>query len=148
MPLLNRAIIMATHAHAFQVDKGGAPYILHPLRLMMQMSDEDERIVALLHDVFEDTSITFAYAARQGFSKEVLTALEHITKKPGESYDAFIERCGQNKLASRVKLADLLDNMDLSRIPSPTEEDEARRKKYGEAHERLLDIYLRANKFK
>ncbi len=135
--MLNQAIIIAARAHEGQLDKGGHPYILHPLRVMLQCQTEAERICAVLHDVVEDTNITLEYLREQGFTDEILTALACLTKRDGESYDDFISRVLQNELASRVKLADLRDNMDLSRIQTPSNEDEARMRKYQRAVDRI-----------
>ena len=137
--MLNKAITIATRAHAGQVDKGGAPYILHPLRVMLSRGNELERICAVLHDTIEDSEITFDVLRKEGFSEEVIAVLDCLTKLKGEKYEAFIERILTNITACQVKLADLCDNMNLSRIENPTEKDEARVKKYQEARERILD---------
>lgn len=137
--MINRAIEIATRAHVGQVDKAGAPYIFHPLRVMLSRESELERICAVLHDVVEDSDITFDDLRKEGFSEAVLAVLDCLTKREDESYDAFIDRILTNETACHVKLADLRDNMNLSRIENPTEEDKARMKKYGEAAERILD---------
>ncbi|NBF06477.1 HD domain-containing protein [Pseudomonas sp. Fl5BN2] len=133
MSSLERAIAIAAQAHAGQVDKGGAPYILHPLRVMLRLSAPEERIVAVLHDVIEDSPVTLEELRSEGFSDEVLRALAALTKTAGEDYPAFIRRAGQNPLARRVKLADLAENSDLSRIAAPGASDLQRREKYREA---------------
>ena len=135
--MLNKAIMIATRAHAGQVDKGGAPYILHPLRVMLTRGNELERICAVLHDTIEDSDITFDILRKEGFSEEVIAVLDCLTKREGEKYEEFIERILINKTACHVKLADLCDNMDLSRIENPTEKDEARISKYKEAMKRI-----------
>lgn len=141
MATLERAIAIAAEAHAGQVDKAGAPYILHPLRIMMKMEAEEDRIVAVLHDVLEDCpDWTAAKLIANGFSTAVICALVTLTRGREETYGAFIERCGENPLARRVKLADLFDNSRIERIPSPTEADWARLKKYGKAATRLLAL--------
>ncbi|RVD74440.1 HD domain-containing protein [Pseudomonas koreensis] len=134
---LERAIALAATAHAGQVDKGGAPYILHPLKVMLRMSSLEERIVAVLHDVVEDCGISLDDLRKEGFSEEVLTALESVTKVPGESYEDFVERAAQNPIGRVVKLADLEENSDLSRIASPSWEDLERVEKYRRAIGRL-----------
>lgn len=134
---LERAIAIAATAHAGQVDKGGAPYILHPLKVMLRMSTLQERIVAVLHDVVEDCGISLDDLRKEGFSEEVLTALESVTKVPGESYEDFVERAAQNPIGRVVKLADLEENSDLSRIASPSWEDLERVEKYRRAIGRL-----------
>lgn len=134
---LECAIAIAATAHAGQVDKGGAPYILHPLKVMLRMSTLEERIVAVLHDVVEDCGISLDDLRKEGFSEEVLSAIESVTKMPGESYEDFVERAAQNPIGRAVKLADLEENSDLSRIASPSWEDLERIEKYRRAIGRL-----------
>ncbi|MDR9865908.1 HD domain-containing protein [Pseudomonas baetica] len=134
---LERAIAIAATAHAGQVDKGGAPYILHPLKVMLRMTSLEERIVAVLHDVVEDCDISLDDLRKEGFSEEVLTAIASVTKVPGESYEEFVERAAQNPIGRVVKLADLEENSDLSRIASPSWEDLERIEKYRRAIGRL-----------
>jgi (p)ppGpp synthase/HD superfamily hydrolase len=131
--VLNKAIILATTSHAGQIDKGGNPYILHPLRVMLSMTTEESRIVAVLHDVVEDTNITLDDLRQQGFSEEIVTAIDCLTRKNDESYLQFIKRIKRNELAKAVKIADISDNKDLSRIASPTKTDLARIEKYNKA---------------
>ncbi|MET3209701.1 UNVERIFIED_CONTAM: guanosine-3',5'-bis(diphosphate) 3'-pyrophosphohydrolase [Paenibacillus sp. PvR008] len=137
---LSKAISIAANLHAGQLDKGGNPYILHPLRVMLKMDDNTSMVVAVLHDVLEDThfSIHDADAEESEFSDEVIGALKAITRKKDESYMEFIRRCKQNELARKVKIADIKDNMDLSRIEDPTEEDVKRNRKYGKALKELM----------
>lgn len=134
---LERAIAIAASAHAGQVDKGGAPYIFHPLKVMLRMSSLEERIVAVLHDVVEDCGISLDDLRKEGFSEAVLSAIESVTKVPGESYEDFVERAAQNPIGRVVKLADLEENSDLSRIASPSWEDLERIEKYRRAIGRL-----------
>ena len=134
---LERAIAIAATAHAGQLDKGGAPYILHPLKVMLRMSSLEERIVAVLHDVVEDCGISLEDLRKEGFSEAVLSAIEAVTKVPGESYEDFVERAAQNPIGRVVKLADLEENSDLSRIASPSWEDLERIEKYRRAIGRL-----------
>jgi len=140
--MLNKAIDIANRIHARQVDKGGAPYILHPLRVMLAQSNEVEMICAVLHDVVEDSDITLNDLRVEGFSEDIITVLNCLSKKKGESYDNFINRILINQTACRVKLADLCDNMDISRITNPTEKDIERIKKYQDATERILDVIV------
>ena len=119
------------------MDKAGDPYILHPLRVMMQMKTLQARVAAVLHDVVEDTDWTLEALAREGFSSTILEALDHLTWRPDEKYGDYIERAGQNTLARKVKLADLKDNMDLTRIAAPVSKDFERVKKYHQAWARL-----------
>jgi (p)ppGpp synthase/HD superfamily hydrolase len=134
---LERAITIAATAHAGQVDKGGAPYILHPLKVMLRMSTLEQRIVAVLHDVVEDCGVSLDDLREEGFSEEVLSAIESVTKVPGESYEDFVDRAAQNPIGRVVKLADLEENSDLSRIASPSWEDLERIEKYRRAIARL-----------
>lgn len=130
MANLERAIALAATAHAGQVDKAGAPYILHPLRVMLAVSGAETQIVAVLHDVIEDTTITFDFLRKEGFSEVVLVALEALTKRPGESRLAAAERAVVNPLARLVKIADVSDNMNLKRLPQPSEKDFQRLAEY------------------
>lgn len=130
---LERAIAIAAAAHEGQVDKGGAPYILHPLKVMLRVNTLEERIVAVLHDVVEDCGISFDDLRKEGFSETVLMAIASVTKVPGESYEAFVERAAQNPIGRVVKLADLEENSDLSRIAQPSWEDLERVEKYRRA---------------
>jgi hypothetical protein len=138
--LPGRAVAIAADAHLGQYDKAGAPYIYHPLRLMMRARTDEERIVAVLHDVVEDGEWTFDALRREGFSRDVVRAIEHLTKQEGESYEAFIERVADDRLATRVKILDLEDNSDLSRLREPTEKDRARAATYARALERLRAV--------
>ncbi|MBK6657216.1 MAG: HD domain-containing protein [Proteobacteria bacterium] len=130
MSTIERAIQIAAAAHAGQSDKGGEPYILHPLRVMLRMSTEEERIAAVLHDVVEDSEYTFELLSEEGFSVNVISALEALTKRPGETRIEAAHRAAGHPLARRVKLADNAENSDLSRIPNPTEKDHERLDQY------------------
>lgn len=133
MKLLTKAIIIAAQQHDGQTDKGGEPYILHPLRLMQSASTEEERIVAVLHDVIEDTDYTLAQLSADGFGPEIVQAIDCLSRRAEESYEAFIDRIRGNALAARVKMFDIADNMNLDRIVDPKEEDYARLEKYKRA---------------
>jgi len=136
MRKLERAIAIAVEGHSGQVDKAGEPYILHPLRVMLSCATEDERIVGVLHDVVEDCpGWTFERLREEGFSDTVLAALEAVTHREGETYEAFVERAAANPVGLRVKLGDLRDNCDMTRISTPTERDRARIEKYRRAIE-------------
>ncbi len=135
---LNRAIEIAVQAHAGQVDKAGAPYILHPLRVMMRMETPETMMAAVLHDVVEDTDWTLEALKQEGFSPKVLDAVEHLTWRPEEEYEDFLERVTQNSMACAIKVADLEDNMDLTRIEKPGQKDFDRVKKYHKARKNLL----------
>ncbi|MBI9076114.1 MAG: GTP pyrophosphokinase [Desulfatibacillum sp.] len=133
MSNLDRALEIAVYAHKGQVDKAGASYILHPLRVMMTMTSPEARIAAVLHDVVEDTEWTLKALEDEGFSSTVLEALDCLTLRPNEKYAAYVERVGQNALARAIKLADLKDNMDLTRIANPVPKDFERVRKYHQA---------------
>ena len=140
MSTLQRAIEIATKAHAGQIDKGGKEYIGHPLRVMEMGNTEAEKIVGVLHDVIEDTSITIEYLSEEGFSKEILDALLCVTKLSNkEDYDHFISRVMTNTLAVKVKINDLKDNMDITRLIRVTEKDLVRIRKYQKAYNRLMN---------
>lgn len=138
MSTLEEAIILAAKAHQGALDKAGAPYILHPLRVMLRMRTQTERIVAVLHDVLEDTDWTAQKLREAGFSEEILAALAYLTRNQGEPYDAFIRRAGSLPMARRVKLADLEDNLDPGRITRPNARDRERLAKYEQAKATLL----------
>ncbi len=115
MPTIEDAIKLALEKHHGQVDKGGMPYIMHPLRVMCQLNGETEQIVGVLHDVVEDSDVTLDDLRHMGFSEEVIAAVGHLSRREDESYEQFIERIKPHPLAVRVKLADLRDNMDIRR---------------------------------
>lgn len=138
MTTLKRAIEIARQAHAGQVDKAGEDYIEHPLRIMWKAKTEDEQIIGVLHDVVEDSDWTFEMLEEEGFSSEVIEALRCMTKlSDDEDYDHFIDRVLTNTLAMRVKLLDLEDNMDLTRLSECTEDDIRRKQKYQLAYDRI-----------
>ena len=138
MATLERAIQIAAKAHAGQTDKGGVPYILHPLRIMLRMGRYEERIVAVLHDVVEDSNYTFGALEAEGFSVSVIDAIRALTKTPGETRIEAAYRAVTNPIARAVKLADNAENMDLSRIPNPSDKDLARLKEYEQVRSILL----------
>ena len=130
---LSDAITLATQAHVGQVDKGGSPYILHPLRVMLACKTEPERITAILHDTVEDCGIELGML-RERFGGGVADAVDAMTRRHGEDYEAFIDRCALNPVARVVKLADIADNMDVSRLGrEPTAEDAKRLDRYSSA---------------
>ena len=131
--LLRRAVALAEQQHAGQVDKAGRPYIEHPMRVMGAMRTDEARIVAVLHDVIEDGDVTLAQLADEGFPRHLLDALDAVTRRDGETYDAFVARAALDPIGREVKIADLRDNADLSRIAAPTEKDRARTEKYRRA---------------
>jgi len=137
MSNLESAIALAVDAHKGQVDKAGEPYILHPLRVMLRLDTFEERIVGILHDVVEDTAMTLENLREKGFADYIIDAIDSITKRTGEAYDAYVARAAKNSLARRVKIADLEDNIVLDRIKSPTRNDYERFERYRRALEFL-----------
>ena len=133
MSTLDKAIAIAAEAHTGQVDKMGAPYILHPLRLMLRFEGETERMVAVLHDVVEDSTVTLADLRAAGFAPAVIDALDCLTHRAELSYTDYVARLSDNPLARRVKLADLEDNMDMRRLEVLTPKALARLERYHHA---------------
>ena len=136
---LQRAIEIALEAHKGALDKGGNPYILHPLRLMLQMDSEEEMIVAILHDVVEDSEKwSFDKLYREGFSKKIINSLRSVTKEnENEDYEKFIDRSIKDKIGRKVKTADISDNLDISRLKEVTDKDILRINKYKKALAKL-----------
>jgi GTP diphosphokinase / guanosine-3',5'-bis(diphosphate) 3'-diphosphatase len=134
---IERAIEIAAAAHAGQVDKAGAPYVFHPLRIMLAVNTPHERMAAVLHDVVEDTDVTLARLESEGFPAEVTLAIDALTKRPGESRLDAARRASANPIARKVKMADVSDNMNLGRIANPTEKDFARLREYEQVLELL-----------
>lgn len=135
--LLPMAIEMAVKAHRGVLNRDGTPYILHPLRLMMRAKGYADQIVAVLHDTIEDTPLTLQDLTEAGFPAEIVLAVDALTKREGEGYEGFIERIALNSLAVRVKLLDLYDNIDVTRLPELSERDLQRTLKYHHAILRL-----------
>ncbi len=131
--MLERAIHIAMNAHMGQTDRGGEPYILHPMRVMLAQKTREAKICAILHDVIEDTETTLEDLRREGFSESVIEAVKAITKIDGEDYQVYIDRVAANPIARQVKLMDLADNMDLSRLNRTDESDMKRLEKYKKA---------------
>lgn len=144
---LERAIQIAVRAHAGQTDKQGEIYILHPLRIMFDLIDPQDKIIGVLHDVIEDSTITIDDLRVQGLPDELCADLDAVTKRKGETYTSYILRCASRNRARRVKLADLNDN--LSRADELKEEDRLRLvPKYEEAKQRLISVGLFLNSLK
>lgn len=139
--LLQRAIDIATQMHEGQLDKAGAPYISHPISVMNQVETMEEKIVAVLHDAIEDTPLTLADLEREGFPAHILAAIDAISKRDGESAESYLARVMANRLALRVKIADITDNMRLERIANPTPRDFARIERYAKILPTLKAAY-------
>ena len=129
-PTFEDALILAARAHQGQLDLAGAPYICHPMRVALAMTSEDQRIVAILHDVIEDTAITYEDLVQAGYSAQIIAAVEALTKRTGEKRIEAAVRAKANAIAHAVKIADVKDNMNLARIAQPSTEDFARLKEY------------------
>lgn len=110
MSMLREAITMAALAHDGQTDKSGAPYIFHPLRVASFFSDEFLQVVAVLHDIVEDTVITLSDLDAH-FPQGVVNAIDALTRRDGETYEDFILRVCRNPMARKVKIADIRDNL-------------------------------------
>ena len=137
---LERAIEIAVEAHSGVKDKGGAPYILHPLAVMHSLETENEKIVGVLHDVVEDSDWTFEKLAEEGFSIEIVDAVRSVTKSSEDSdYSDFIRRVKRNPIGKKVKIADLKHNMDVTRIPDLSNDDLDRLIKYKAALKSLVE---------
>ena len=134
---LEEAIRIAVEAHRGQKDRAGAPYVLHPLRMMLRVRTDAERMAAVLHDVVEDTPWTLDDLRARGFPDEVVEAVDRLTRRPEESYDAFVERAAAHPVARRVKLADIEDNLDLRRLDEVAPRDLDRISRYLRAWRRL-----------
>jgi Guanosine polyphosphate pyrophosphohydrolases/synthetases len=140
MTLLKRALCLSAMMHDGQVDKGGQPYILHPIRLMLKCETEEERVVALLHDVVEDTPMTLTCLRDfEGIPENIIEAIDCLTRRSEETYDEFIERVKTNELATKIKIYDLEDNMDISRLKEFTDKDQKRINRYATAMYKLTD---------
>lgn len=136
---IDKALQIAIRAHEGHTDRAGQPYILHPLRIMAGLNSMTEKIVAVLHDVVEDSDISIADLGEAGFSADIIQAVDALTRRPGEDYFDYIERLSVHPLAVRVKRADLRDNLDGSRLSSFTDRDQARFQKYLTALQMLKD---------
>lgn len=134
-----KALRLCFEAHKNQVDKGGSPYVFHPFHLAEQMKDESSTIVALLHDVVEDTDYTFADLRHMGFESEVIEALRLMTHDENIPYMEYIEKIRENPIARAVKLADLKHNSDLTRLDAVDERILKRKEKYSRAIRLLTD---------
>lgn len=135
---LDRAIAIALEAHRGQTDKAGAPYILHPLRVMLALDTAEAQIVGVLHDVVEDCPAwTLDRLRAEGFSQAVVDGVEAVTRRAGESYPDFVDRAGLDALGRAVKIADLEDNLSPARALPPALQDEARMTRYRAALSQL-----------
>lgn len=137
--LLEKALQIAVKAHSGQTDKAGVAYIFHPIRVSCKCITDEEKVVALLHDTIEDTNITSDYLLTEGFPSNIVNAILSVTRNEHESYEDFIKRCRLNPIGRKVKLHDLEDNMDISRLQQITVHDLARLNKYIWAYQYLKE---------
>ncbi len=140
MSNIDTAIAIAVKAHSGHTDIGGAPYILHPLRVMLKMKTEVEMIVAVLHDVIEDSELSIGSLEKAGFSKEIIEAIRIVTRTEFSSYDDYISTIQTNQIATKVKLADIEDNMNLLRLNTLDEKAIKRLHKYFTSHKKLSGL--------
>lgn len=133
---LEQAIDLAVKAHTGDTDKAGETYIRHPLRVMQEMETETERVVAVLHDVVEDTPYSLD-DIEDRFGPTVTEAVDALTKRNGETYSEFVDRAAANPIARCVKLADIEDNMDLTRLNDLDEGVLDKQRTYHQAWKRL-----------
>lgn len=138
--LLASALVIATNAHAGQFDKGGLPYILHPLKVMHYLKSEDEELhcIALLHDVIEDTKTTYFELLEAGMTNRIMEAVMALTKQPGATVQQYKDRVFANVDAMKVKLADLRHNTDIRRLKGVTAKDIERTAKYHVFYSEIL----------
>ena len=133
------AMKLCFQAHKDQVDKSGIPYIFHPIHLAEQMKDEDTTIVALLHDVVEDTPYTLEDLSAMGFGPQIIAAIRLMTHEEGVPYLDYVAKIKENPIAKAVKLADLQHNSDLTRLDYVNEKALERVRKYGKAMKLLIE---------
>lgn len=130
--LLSKMLVLATNKHSGQFDKGGNPYILHPIAVMYMDPnfDEEQQCVALGHDLVEDCGVTYADLREMGFTERIISGIRCLTKIPGETYEEYKDKVKSNSDAIRVKIADLRHNTDIRRLKGVTPKDMARMEKY------------------
>ncbi|MBO5435900.1 HD domain-containing protein [bacterium] len=136
-PLTKLAMQICFDAHKDATDKGGIAYVFHPWHVAEQMKDETTTVIALLHDVVEDTPVTLDDLSEYGFPQEIIDAIDIMTHKPEQTYTQYIDRIATNPLAITVKIADLLHNSDVSRLDSPDELPDYLKSRYKTALDKL-----------
>ncbi|WP_312653651.1 GTP pyrophosphokinase [Proteiniclasticum sp.] len=147
LPLFERALTLASVKHAGQKDKGNDPYVMHVIRVMMNVETESDKIVALLHDLLEDTDITKSDLLAFGFDEETVKKLDLLSRKDTEDYMDYIKRLSADPAAVRVKLSDLRDNLNRTRLKDKlTDKDFERLKKYHRAEVYLLEVQNEENR--
>lgn len=144
--MLEKALVLMVNAHSGQLDRGGKPYQLHPLNVMVLLKSDDEELqcIALLHDVIEDSDVTFKQLEEVGMSKRVIDAVKLLTKMPGQTHEEYMGAIKTNLDAVLVKMADLTHNSDIRRLKGVREKDKERMFKY---HMMYLELREVAEKF-
>lgn len=138
--MLSKMLMLATQAHLGQFDRGGKPYILHPLKVMHYLRNQDDEellCIALGHDLFEDTTITPEFLRSEGFTERVIYGIDSMTKKPGQTYEEYKAQVFSNRDSMMVKLEDLRHNTDIRRLKGVSAKDLERTQRY---HEFYLEI--------
>jgi (p)ppGpp synthase/HD superfamily hydrolase len=147
--LLNKALVIATNAHAGQFDKGGNPYILHPLAILHMLiadgADEEQQCIGVLHDVVEDCGITYVGLKGDGMTDRIIDGVRCMTKIPGESYDEYKEKIKSNSDTIKVKIKDLKHNTDIQRLKGVTAKDMARMERYFHLYMELINLEKQQN---
>lgn len=140
--LLSKALMLATTKHDGQFDRGGVPYVMHCLKVLHYTKSDDEEVqmIAVLHDVVEDTDVTYKLLRDMGFSERVIDGIRCLTKVPGETEEEYLAKVMSNKDAIIVKLADLRHNSDIRRLKGVTEKDVRRIEKYHRMYLTLRDL--------
>ena len=136
--LLEKAISIAVDSHSGQVNDKAQPYVLHPLRMMFKAVTIEEKIIAVLHDVIEKTAIDFEYLRSAGFSDRIVLAIDALSRRPQESYDRYIDRVRENKLAIKVKIIDLNDNISSLNLGESQDIKSNKFLKYQKARDTLI----------
>lgn len=139
--LLNKMLVLATNSHSGQYDKGGNPYILHPIKVMHYLKSDDEELqcIALGHDMIEDTTVTYQQLQEEGFTSRIIEGIRALTKVRGETYDEYKNRVFANEDAMRVKMADLRHNTDIRRLKGVSDKDIKRTAKYHSFYMEILE---------
>jgi GTP diphosphokinase / guanosine-3',5'-bis(diphosphate) 3'-diphosphatase len=140
--LLNKMLVLATNSHANQYDKGGAPYILHPLAVMQMDAtfDEEQQCIALGHDIVEDCGVTYSQLRELGFTDRIVNGIQALTKIPGETYEEYKAKVKANVDAVKVKINDLRHNTDIKRLKGVSPKDMARMERYFHFYLELINL--------
>ena len=139
--MLNKMLVIATNAHQNQFDKGGSPYILHPLAVMYLLDnpDEEQQCIALGHDIVEDCGITYLELAEAGITERIIAGIRALTKVPGETHEEYKAKVKANPDAVKVKIADLTHNTDIRRLKGVSQKDMARMERYFHFYMELIN---------